>query len=80
MNQQRKYSVGEIDRMRTLIGCLYWPGISYDPGQRSAEIEDRLRTYMLNGTDPSELEAAAKDFRILVQASYGNGAVYATFM
>ncbi len=46
----RKYSVAEIDRMRHAISC------GYMGPSNSTLIEDRLRTYMLNGTDPEELE------------------------
>ena len=49
----RKYSVAEIDRMRNAVYQLYpeW----YNP--KPAQVEDRLRTYMLNGNSPEELEA-----------------------
>lgn len=49
---ERKYSVAEIDRMRVALkDCNYiW---------HAHNLEDRLRTYMLNGTDPEELEALA---------------------
>jgi hypothetical protein len=50
------YSVKEIDRMRHAIGYLV-----PDTPERRADIEDRLRTYMLNGTDPEELEAAKNE-------------------
>ena len=43
----RKYSVEEIDLMRAYVGWL---------AHRSDNAEDQLRTYMLNGTDPSELK------------------------
>lgn len=56
---ERKYSVAEIDRMRRAIECSY-PGGAYYAEQRSAEIENRLRTYMQNGTEPSELEEVAQ--------------------
>lgn len=49
----RKYSVSEIDRMRDTIDRYY----DTDGPQDAAE---RLRTYMLNGTDPDELEAAGR--------------------
>lgn len=50
---QRKYSVPEIDRMRMAIYGLY-PESNWT---KAPEVEDRLRTYMLNGTTPDELEA-----------------------
>jgi len=54
---ERKYSVAEIDRMRQAIRWSYPCGVPYYENERSAEIENRLRTYMQNGTDPKELEA-----------------------
>lgn len=72
MTEEKKYSVAEIDRMRTLVrhlidaqsthavsrGCAV--GQSYRQTDRIREIEERLRTYMLNGTDPDEIDAAVK--------------------
>lgn len=70
----RKYSLDEIDQMRRDIdrivegvrhyqwspsGC-FSSGITYNAAERAAKIEDRLRTYMQNGTDPAELEAKVK--------------------
>jgi hypothetical protein len=65
--EQRKYSVAELDRMRQAIRLLIvgpWPHVvralpmgMCDPVD--IETEDRLRTYMLNGTEPEELEQAA---------------------
>lgn len=43
-----KYSIEEIDRMRSATKML-----------NSSAVEDRLRTFMLNGTEPEEIEAAA---------------------
>jgi hypothetical protein len=51
---ERKYSVAEIDRMRAAVATKSFG----DPG-----VEDRLRTYMLNGTDPDELEASVAESR-----------------
>jgi hypothetical protein len=50
MPKRRKYSVSEIDRMRAALSDCnsVW---------KARDLEDRLRTYMLNGTDPEELEA-----------------------
>lgn len=53
---ERKYSVAEIDRMRRSIRWSYPTGISCYEHERAADIENRLRTYMQNGTDPEELE------------------------
>jgi hypothetical protein len=52
---ERKYSVSEIDRMRRAVALMM-----IGPCRNGAEVEDRLRTYMLNGTDPEELDEAAK--------------------
>ncbi len=60
----RKYSVAEIDRMRKVL----WKRVSnsiftnpnYDPYKLGHSIEDELRTYMLNGTDPDELESSER--------------------
>lgn len=59
MTEPRKYSVAEIDAMRKSITWSYGSG-SYDPAQRAADTEDRLRTYMQNGTEPEELAEMAK--------------------
>lgn len=56
----RKYSVAEIDAMRECIGWMYPSGVSYLQGERAADIENRLRTYMTNGTEPDELQKAAR--------------------
>jgi len=59
----RKYSVAEIDRMREDIGRMFPLGVAYDPDWRARQIEDKLRTYMLNGTDPDELAAESDKYR-----------------
>ena len=56
---ERKYTLLEIDDMRRSIYRFYPSGVAYVPSERSAEVEDRLRTYMQNGTDPEELEVMA---------------------
>lgn len=55
---QRKYSLAEIDRMRSVIGS------QVGPFRNDGAVEERLRTYMLNGTDPLELEIADRERRI----------------
>jgi hypothetical protein len=53
---ERRYTVAEIDEMRRWVGGLTTTiGLSEDA--RARVIEDRLRTYMLNGTTPAELHA-----------------------
>ena len=52
---ERKYSVSEIDQMRRdVAGVMRWAGTP-------AEVEDQLRTHMLNGTAPEELTEASKE-------------------
>ena len=58
---KRKYSVEEIDTMRGFVTHLFPWGVSYRPEVRAREVEERLRTHMLNGTTPGELEAAARE-------------------
>lgn len=55
----RKYSLDEIDQMRLAV-------LDLAGGWRAslAVVEDRLRTYMLNGTDPEELVHAAKEHEV----------------
>lgn len=60
----RSYSVDEIDRMRFLTRQLHLKPLtgflSEDRGRRAAETEDRLRTYMTNGTTIQELVQALR--------------------
>lgn len=64
----RKYSINEIDRMRSAIERgFYAPG---DSTKRAAIVEDRIRTHMVNGTEPEELERAAGQFAADWQRSY----------
>ena len=58
---ERKYSIGEIDRMRKAIEWCYPTGVPYLAAERAADVENRLRTYMQNGTDPEELEKMEND-------------------
>lgn len=53
-----RYTVAEIDRMRAAVrrACMPKAPWSYDPVHLSKEVEEKLRTYMLNGTMPEELE------------------------
>lgn len=70
MTQRTKYSVDELDRMRSAIAVeIFGHSVSFymNPGDqreyeanRRMQIEDRLRTYMLNGTEPEELEDNAR--------------------
>lgn len=61
----RKYTPDEIVRMREAIfQCIFWSVVKhinrYDCASR---IEDQLRTYMMNGTSPEELEELAASFK-----------------
>lgn len=73
---QRSYSLSEIDQMRRHIdrimdGVRHWPcggsgffsygGGSHDGDRRYAEVEDRLRTYMMAGVDPKEIASKVAD-------------------
>jgi hypothetical protein len=60
---RRKYSIAEIDRMRNAVR-LTIPDRG-DSGVQIIEIEERLRTYMSNGTEPEELEIATEAERIV---------------
>lgn len=64
---ERKYSVQEIDRMRMAVRHQFpmaWSGSIGFPmkltDEYDGQVEDRLRTYMLNGTDPDELDGGKK--------------------
>jgi len=51
----RKYTVAEIDQMRKHIEWSYPTGVSFNGAERSAEVERRLRTYMMAGIEPKEI-------------------------
>jgi hypothetical protein len=62
-----KYTVIEIDRMRSALNELLYPmtwtsrytahGSGGTPGRQESSVEQQLRTYMMAGTRPEELEA-----------------------
>jgi hypothetical protein len=63
MMPERKYSVSEIDQMRKAVKAIYGSGIGNCTQAECCQmIEEHLRTYMLNGTDPEELEREAAEF------------------
>jgi hypothetical protein len=69
----RRYSLVEIDGMREDIHRSYPSGFSYYGPERAAEVELKLRTYMMAGIDPAEVRekriAAVKaDMEVLQQA------------
>lgn len=57
---QRKYSVDEIDAMRLSVELIVLnrarPLLQKE--SRLVQIENELRTHMINGTEPEELTAA----------------------
>lgn len=73
----RKYSISEIDQMRTLLPNIMFPTIwysrtfgagfggSYHPVERKKEIEERLRTYLMAGVSLEELKKEAEDIYTL---------------
>ena len=64
MAKARKYSVKEIDQMRDAINAhisITSIAVSFKSSERDAQVENELRTYMLNGTDPKELMDRADD-------------------
>jgi hypothetical protein len=62
MMPERKYAIEEIDRMRKALESMYPFGVSFNSKERSAEVEDRLRTHMQNGTEPDELAKASSEY------------------
>lgn len=69
---ERKYSISEIDQMRRALEALAsYRHQVFHPAERAAAVEDRLRTHMLNGTDPEELEEEAQ--RWMIQCARDSG-------
>lgn len=57
----KKYSVAEIDDLRTAIWWSIAPrGVGFDPKEIGPRVEDLLRTYMLNGTSAAEVRDFTK--------------------
>jgi hypothetical protein len=65
----RKYSIAEIDRMRDAVSLMVPDRAT--PSDRIIEIEERLRTYMANGTEPEELENETMPQRIVRASRLG---------
>ena len=67
-----RYTIIEIDRMRQATDTImfptvwlsstlgYRPGTDGQIGEHEKKVEDRLRTYLLAGVRPEELEELAK--------------------
>jgi hypothetical protein len=66
---QRKYSVSEIASMRKSVRILTQPDGSWREVELIAKVEHHLRTYMMAGIAPEELEerARAHDHRRIVE-------------
>jgi hypothetical protein len=58
----RRYTVDELIAMRQSLSRMFPLGVCYKPNERAAEVEDQLRTYMLNGTTPEELAEVERAF------------------
>ena len=67
---ERRYTVSEIARMRRAVEQIWLFGgpvqiggqgisRSYMTAEKETAVEERLRTYMMNGTAPEELEREA---------------------
>jgi len=66
MEQKKKYSISDIDRMRNALRYLKIENmVPYYEEELAAAVEDQLRTHMMNGTDPHELEQAIQKKRQL---------------
>ena len=52
---QRAYTIGEIDFMRQTLEMGMGRDFAEGNGEFSRRIEDRIRTYMLAGIEPSAL-------------------------
>lgn len=61
----RQYSVAEIDRMRAAIDEIETSKYTapYLVGDHEAGVETLLRTYMIGGVGPEELEARAEEIK-----------------
>jgi len=59
---QRKYTMAELDQMRNALWQMVPMStvIERDDVDLGVLIEIRLQTYILNGTEPAELEEAAE--------------------
>lgn len=55
LGMERRYSLSEIDEMRSLVTDRMRPTGSYRESEHLARIEDTLRTLMANGTPLDEL-------------------------
>jgi len=84
---ERKYSVAEIDRMRAALKIINPLSYRLPIDQRDLDVRERhhelmveewLRTHMLNGTGPEELEEAAciasERWRLEIERSRATGA------
>lgn len=72
--KERAYTVSEIGRMRIAVNRLLNKHQSYGFYVYSLEVEDVLRTYIVAGLSPADLESAATlaeaDLRARSMAEY----------
>jgi hypothetical protein len=72
---ERKYSITEIDRMRSAVyELMVGPhrrdrAYTFTPPDEK-HVEERLRTYMSNGTDPAELSGEVARRQAEIDAMY----------
>jgi hypothetical protein len=66
---ERAYTLDEIDRLRRATHTWYYLGRFDNDAQRATAIEEKLRTLMMNGTDPAEIEEKIKIRRGMWQAA-----------
>ena len=57
---ERKYSVSEIDRMRESVTLLLGINPYFLNEQLDRKVENRLRTYLVAGASPKDLDAEAR--------------------
>ena len=58
---QHKYSIDEIDRLRKALHTYLVTGLFYYTNEMEQTVELQLRTHMLNGTTPEDMEEKAKE-------------------
>jgi hypothetical protein len=64
---ERKYSVSEINAMRSALRtlCEPPPGFGYYEADVDRKVELQLQTHMMNGTDPADLLSAASNRTVI---------------
>ena len=65
----RKYSLNEIDEMRSYIETLHMVcrpanySVFYGQENQSAKVENELRTYLMAGVGPSDIKEKAEKYK-----------------